>query len=300
MGSIAQRTRSRVKPSTVIAIVIAILGLMCVAYPLISTLQNNRAASIVADEMRAETDSLGPDLLGKIESDFIQYNDDLKRNPFTPGIPNELVEAATPDYDRYLKLGKPQIGEFDSFAEIVIPSVEIRLPIYKGTNDIVLSKGAGHLYGTTLPIGGEGSNTTISAHTGMATATMFDNLINMKNGDDILIHIYGKTLRYRMVDSKVVPPDSQDAIPAAGESDLDRLFLVTCTPYGLNFNRLVVEAHRIPLDADPPINDIDEVTNSIGTWQWWMTVIVIVFVVSMILIVWAVWSALNASKNRSR
>lgn len=239
-----------------------ILGLLGMLYPVTSTLVNNRYHAIIAERTRAETARLPDQERDGLWEAMLAYNRDITAQPVS-----ELSiggDHTSPDYRRYLDTGLAP-GQ-DQLAQIVIPSVGIALPVYHGTSDRVLTKGAGHLFGTTFPTGGEGSNTAISAHTGLVNASMFDNLPKLKKGEDIYIHVLGRTLRYQMVDSKVVPPDSLDAIPLPGEPG-DHLYLITCTPYGLNFNRLVVDAVRVPVDEQAPN---PQTSNTIIGWQWWM------------------------------
>lgn len=239
-----------------------ILGLLGMLYPVTSTLVNNRYHAILAERTRAETAQLPDRERDGLWEAMLAYNRDITAHPVS-----ELSiggDHTSPDYRRYLDTGLAP--DQDQLAQIVIPSVGIALPVYHGTSDGVLKKGAGHLFGTTFPTGGEGSNTAISAHTGLVNASMFDNLPKLKKGEDIYIHVLGRTLRYQMVGSKVVPPDSLDAIPLPGEPG-DHLYLITCTPYGLNFNRLVVDAVRVPVDEQAPN---PQTSNTIIGWQWWM------------------------------
>lgn len=239
-----------------------ILGLLGMLYPVTSTLVNNRYHAIIAERTRAEAAQLPDNERDGLWEEMLAYNRDITTQPVS-----ELSiggDHTSPDYRRYLGTGLAP-GQ-DQLAQVVIPSVGIALPVYHGTSDGVLAKGAGHLFGTTLPTGGEGSNTAISAHTGLVNASMFDNLPKLKKGEDIYIHVLGRTLRYQMVGSKVVPPDSLDAIPLPGEPG-DHLYLITCTPYGLNFNRLVVDAVRVPVDEQMPD---PQTSNTIIGWQWWM------------------------------
>lgn len=296
MSARSSKPRSS-KVSLIVAVILALVGFSAVLYPMVSTLHNNAAASRVADQARNEVDQLDDDYKVQLLDQMRQYNQSLVERPIDPGVPDSQEMYPTEEYRRYLDVGRPSLSSTDVIAEITIPDVSIKLPVYRGSGPSSLNRGAGHLFGTTLPVGGPGSNTTITAHTGMATATMFDNLINLKPGHDIYISVLGETLRYRMVDSKVVPPESTDAVPMAGESDLDRLFLITCTPYGLNFHRLVVEAHRIPLDAEPAPKDVDQVVNEVGPWQWWMTVTVVVLVVVVLLFGVLLWRIFRGERG---
>ena len=134
------------------------------------------------------------------------------------------------------------------------------------------------MYGSTLPVGGMGTNAVISAHTGMVNAAMFDQLPLLKEGDDIFIEVMGETLRYKMTSREVVKPDRYDAVTY--EPNLDQVTLITCTPYGLNTDRLLVHAVRAPLE---PGQEIPEA--GIG-WSWWMIVVVLVVFIVLLLIWW--------------
>lgn len=297
-----QKEKSRfasASSSLAVAAILFFIGVAAVAYPVVSTLHNNAAASRVADEMSAEIEALDDDYKDDLLAEMRAYNDSLRSNPVVPGIPEKQDLQPTGEYERYLDVGRPHLLSTDTMSQIIIPDIGVRLPVYRGSGPMSLNRGAGHLFGTTLPVGGPGTNTAITAHTGMATATMFDNLINLKKGQDIFVTTLGETMRYRMVDSVVVPPDTLDAIPPVGASDEDRLFLITCTPYGLNFNRLIVEAHRIPLDAEPYPGDITDVTNSVGPWQTWMTVVAVIFAVFISAMTWVLASAARRRKSSS-
>lgn len=291
--SVTRKKKRSSRTSLIFAVILALVGFSAVLYPLVSTLHNNVAASRVADQARTEVDTLDDDYKRVLLDQMRAYNASLISNPIDPGVPDSQEMYPTDEYRRYLDVGRPSLASTDVISEIIIPDVSIKLPVYRGSGPSSLNRGAGHLFGTTLPVGGSGSNTTITAHTGMATATMFDNLINLKEGQDIYVSTMGEMMRYRMVGSKVVPPEATDAIPMAGEADTDRLFLITCTPYGLNFHRLIVEAHRIPLDADPAPDNIDDVVNEVGPWQWWMTVTVVVTVVILLLFGFILWNVLR-------
>ena len=107
---------------------------------------------------------------------------------------------------------------------ISIPSIGVHLPIRHGTSSDVLSAGAGHLMGTSLPVGGSSTHAVITAHRGLAGASMFTRLDEMAVGDRFSLTVLGTTMTYRV----------------------DRVTLMTCTPYGVNTHRLLVSGVRVP------------------------------------------------------
>lgn len=264
----APTRRKRKKGKTAAFVVLMIVGLLGMLYPLTATLVNNHNLSRILDETENRVEALPDTERDQKWQDMLDYNARLIEKPFSvTGIGGGESHEGYPEYLAVGSLGNP-----DVLSHIVIPEIDVSLPVYRGTSSDALRKGAGHLYGTTLPTGGEGSNTAISAHTGMVDASMFDALTELKEGDDIYLTTLGHKLRYQMVGSDVVRPDDTEAIPAPGV-DGDNLYLITCTPYGLNTDRLIVHAKRVELEDPPP--NLSDISNSMSGWQWWMTASII-------------------------
>lgn len=120
---------------------------------------------------------------------------------------------------------------------VLVPKIGVELPIRHGTSEPVLAVGAGHLYGTSLPVGGTDSHTVVTGHRGLVKSLMFTRLDELHDVSRL----------------KIVP----------GE---DRLTLMTCTPYGINTHRLLVSGHRvaIPLPAPDPADVRDERATELG------------------------------------
>lgn len=127
-----------------------------------------------------------------------------------------------------------------------IPSIGVSLPIYHGTTEDTLMNGVGHLEGTSLPVGGASTHCVLTAHSGMAGATMFDDIRMLGDGDLVLLHTMDETLAYKVTGSEVVLPDEMDSLKV--EAGRDMLTLVTCTPYGVNDHRLLVHCKRTEYD----------------------------------------------------
>lgn len=137
---------------------------------------------------------------------------------------------------------------------IRIPKISVNLPIYHGTSQSALASGAGHLYGSSLPVGGESTHAVITGHRGLVNATMFTRLDEMRVGDYFYLDVMGHTLGYQVDRISVIEPNDTSKLKIVpGE---DRVTLMTCTPYGVNTHRLLVSAVRssipdvIPDEAD--------------------------------------------------
>ena len=129
---------------------------------------------------------------------------------------------------------------------IEIPKIGIRLPIFHGTGDEGLKQGAGHMEGTSLPVGGDSTHCGIAGHRGLPSAKLFSDLDQMERGDVIYLNVMGELLVYQVDQISVVLPHELDYMAIAeGE---DYLTLVTCTPYGVNSHRLLVRGRRARLE----------------------------------------------------
>ena len=132
----------------------------------------------------------------------------------------------------------------EMMGSVEIPKINIKIPIYHTTEEEVLNKGAGHLEGSSLPVGGANTHAVISAHRGLPSASLFTDLDQMKVGDHFLIHVLDETLCYEVDKISVVKPEDTSAL--AVEDGQDLVTLLTCTPYGVNTERLLVRGHRVP------------------------------------------------------
>ena len=131
---------------------------------------------------------------------------------------------------------------------IEIPKINTYLPIYHGTSPEVLNVAVGHLEGTSLPIGGKGCHSVISAHRGLPSAKLFTDIDQLTENDTFRITVLDEVLDYEVDEIATVLPYEMDRLAAVPDKDL--VTLMTCTPYGINTHRLLVRAHRI--DTEQP------------------------------------------------
>ncbi len=185
------------------------------------------------------------------------------------------ADHGDPDYQAYLR----QLDVVPVMARIRVPAAQIDLPIYHGTDEQTLARGAGHLFGTSLPVGGPGTHAVITGHTGITSATLFDNLIDVRDGDLMAVDVLNETLVYRVTQIQTVLPHETESL--AREAGLDQLTLITCTPYGINTHRLLVTGERIS-DTSLPTRDVGFI------WQPWMiqALVLSAVLVALIFLVW--------------
>lgn len=153
-------------------------------------------------------------------------------------------DSSAADYESQLA------GSGGVMGTVRVPKISVELPIYHGTSDAALASGAGHLYGTSLPVGGPSTHAVITGHRGLATAQMFTRLNGIEIGDYLYITVLDRTLAYKVDSIDVIDPTDSSRLRIV--SGQDRLTLMTCTPYGVNTHRLLVSGHRVPYPADAP------------------------------------------------
>ena len=126
---------------------------------------------------------------------------------------------------------------------ITIPKISQELPVYHGTSDAVLGKSVGHLQGSSLPVGGVSTHSVVSAHRGLPSAVLFTHLDRMEVGDTFSFTILDRTFTYEVDQIRIVEPDDTNLLRL--ETGKDYCTLLTCTPYGINTQRLLVRGHQI-------------------------------------------------------
>lgn len=156
-----------------------------------------------------------------------------------------------------------------TLARLRIPSIDLDLPVYHGTSDATLLKGIGHLQGTSLPIGGEGTRSVMTGHRGLANATMFTNLDRVKQGDLFSVEVLGRVLSYEVTEIQVVDPDQTEEIRTVPGRDL--MTLVTCTPLGINSHRILLTGERV---EPTPQSELDGMSArpEVPAFPWWAVI----------------------------
>ena len=140
------------------------------------------------------------------------------------------------------------IAEDGMMGMIEIPKIDIKIPIYHTTSEEILQKAAGHLEGSSLPVGGMDTHAVISAHRGLPSAALFTDLDRLVEGDHFLLHILDETLCYQVDQISVVEPEATEALSV--EPGRDLVTLLTCTPYGVNSHRLLVRGFQVPYEEE--------------------------------------------------
>jgi len=240
--------------STIILVIVLVAGIALLLYPTVSNYLNQINASQAIANYDEAVNGLTDEQMADLLAQAASYNADLAADS------SQTFQDGDPVDERYRSLldvsGNGVIGY------VTIRKLGVKLPIYHGTSSQVLVSAAGHLEGSSLPVGGTSTHAVITGHRGLPSAKLFTDLDRMDVGDTFTITVLNETLTYRVDLISIVDPDQTEKLEIV--PDEDHVTLLTCTPYGVNTQRLLVRAVRtdaetvidVPADAtlvDPTI-----------------------------------------------
>ena len=230
------------KAGNLVICIIFLAGLSLLLYPFVANQWNNyRQKQLISGYEQVVSE--------KEAAEGIDYDAERKKaedynEALLPCVlPDSFALAESSGVDP-VYMNTLNIAGDEMMGSVEIPKINIKIPIYHTTEEEVLNKGAGHLEGSSLPVGGANTHAVISAHRGLPSASLFTDLDQLKEGDHFLIHVLNETLCYEVDKISVVKPEDTSAL--AVEDGQDLVTLLTCTPYGVNTERLLVRGHRVP------------------------------------------------------
>lgn len=270
-GKHFKRVGLRFSPKTLISAACFVLGLFLFLYPVLSNAQydaQQKADAEAYDRAMAQlADSSSDDGSTNTLEDMLAEAQAYNASLLTSGIyltdPFDEAELADPTQEPYADLVNTDGGGLMGYIDI--PKIDVNLPIYHGTTAEVLAGGVGHLQPTSLPVGGTGTHSVLSAHTGVAGRKLFTDLDQLTEGDTFYIHVLGQVLAYRVESIKVVLPDDVSSLSI--DPTADKVTLVTCTPYGVNDHRLLVTGVRTAYNEEEA--DVSS-SMSVTSTNWFM------------------------------
>ena len=260
--------------------ILLLAGILVLLYPVFATQYNNYRQESIASQFSAVAEDAGPDAVAENLRRADEYNANAAESPILdPWL--DAQRPGTEAYQEYLS----QLNINDVMATVKIPAINVNLPIYHGTETATLDKGIGHLFGTALPVGGESTHTVLTGHTGLGTATMFDQLTSLKEGDVFYIEVPGRHLKYQVTDIRVVLPNETETLNKVEGKDLATL--ITCTPYGINTHRLLVTGERVPMDEATAAAEAAQVKGAVLK-PWMIAILIAVAIILLVsAIIWA-------------
>ena len=276
--------------------ILMLAGLSLLLYPLVANIWNNHVqAQLVNNYSESVTTAIEEgslDVTAELER-AEQYNEDL-----LPSIlPDSFAEAEANGTDEnYMSILNANGDGIMGY--IQIPSINVKLPIFHTTNEDVLQIGVGHLEGSSLPVGGPSTHSVLSAHRGLPSATLFTDLDKVEIGEDFFLIIMGEYYAYEIESIDVVEPDDTSLLAVKDGEDL--CTLITCTPYGVNTQRLMVTGHRVEYtpelleDAKTPAFGMVSLHSNYLLW-----VIVGLAIVALFIVILYIYDKLRTKKEKT-
>lgn len=251
-------------------------GLIGVFYPTFSDLWNQYRQSKLISNYVEVTKQMSEEDYSSWWNTAEEYNENLDP-AFRDAFKGQEPDPQDPYWSMLNVNGDGIMGYIE------IPKISVRLPIYHGIGDDALQHGVGHLAGTSLPVGGNGTHAVLSGHRGLPSALLFTDLDQLEEGDLFILYILGEKLVYSVDQIDVVLPDEVSSLQA--QDGRDYVTLITCTPYGVNTHRLLVRGERteVPEEEIPTVTVTEQVVQSFG-WKGKLAAAIIGVIAAMLLI----------------
>lgn len=265
--------------------VIFVLGFLIAIYPIISQMYYSVESNQEIEDFDSARKHMDRAELNRKIDLAMAYNASLKPTSFKDPYRKKQKEGIA-EYARMLEV-------HEKIGYVHIPKIKQKLPIYAGTGEEVLQKGAGHMEGTSLPVGGSSTHTVITAHRGLPSATMFRHLDRLSKGDIFYVHNIRDILAYKVDRIMTVEPTNFKPILVAPGKDYATL--LTCTPYMINSHRLLVTGHRVPYV--PPQKTIDEVPPLVWLKNIYVFIGLMILLAILILYLFRRWLVRRNDKN---
>ncbi|MGL6199066.1 MAG: class C sortase [Lachnospiraceae bacterium] len=267
------------KGINLLILLLVLAGILSLAYPYIRFWFADRSQSYVIQKYDKSWEELTAE---QIEAEWERaqaYNQALSSTAIYDPFGSEYA-GMDREYLSLLNLNGDGV-----MGSINMPKIKVELPIFHGTEATTLENGVGHIEGSALPVGGEGTHAVLTGHTGLNTAKLFTDLTQLAIGDEFYIQVLDQMLAYRVDQILVVEPTDMEAIlPVVGK---DYVTLVTCTPYGVNSHRLLVRGERMdytPEEIDQRIANTEPVTSK-ETWLLYVSLGLIILLALIAFIV---------------
>ena len=223
----------RSKKSTIILLISFFVGLSVLLYPSVSSYWNSKRQSKTVVNYEAMLAAIKEEDVSYYFEEAEEYNRKLWE-----------LESPLTEYQQLENYREVlDISGTGMMGYVTIPKINQELPVYHGTGDTVLSEAVGHYEGSSLPVGGPSTHSVVSAHRGLPTATLFTHLDRMEIGDTFSFKILNRTFTYEVDQIRIVEPNDISLIGI--EEGKDYCTLLTCTPYGINTQRLLVRGHQV-------------------------------------------------------
>lgn len=257
------------------SLILFVSGLMILFYPFVSNIIANRHASEVVRSYENEVRQMEGNQLDATKEAARRYNEQLSDIISVEEDKNKSI--------KYLDMVDAGVA----LGYIVIPKIDVNLPIYSGIDEEVLRRGVGHLEQSSYPLGGESTHCVLTGHRGLPSAALFTDLDKLELGDEFYLHVLDEVLAYKVDQIKVVEPNESGDLEI--EEGMDYCTLVTCTPYAINTHRLLVRGIRTEYKEEQENNTQSQMQSGsltkriVDVWPWLLLTIFVVFAVEAVI-----------------
>lgn len=225
---------------------IFLAGMLIFFYPIVGNWLSTKDHYTVISKHNEVLAQMSTEEKAKERQKAEEYNESLTEAaiPITdPFAEKKEEETTVTGYYNVLDIGK-------TMGSLEIPSIHVKLPIYHGVGEDVLSQGVGHMSNSSFPVGGKGTHTALTGHRGLPSSKLFRDLDKVKKEDVFYVHTLDETLAYKVDDIQIVLPSETQWLEM--KEDKDYVTLITCEPYMINTHRLLVRGERIPYNPTTP------------------------------------------------
>ena len=264
-----------------------LMALGITVYPVISTAYNEKHESEIHTSYQEKVEQIDDTAIREAKILAVAYNDAIRSGAFvSEAYSKEAILSASENYYQQLDVtGNGVMGY------VSIPAIHVNLPIYHGTDAYTLDAGIGHLLGSSLPVGGNGTHCVLTAHSGVASKKLFSDLPQLDIGDVFYLEVLNETLAYMIDQIQTVLP--HDASYLSIDKEKDYCTLVTCTPFGVNSHRLLVRGTRIAYKEAQVIEEAQQEmsgdTQEVSTWeQEYIKGVVIGVIIAVVIVLAAI------------
>ena len=295
MSRKTKKSEQKINPAVFLAsLLIFAVGVGIFIYPAVSNL--------LAESQQRNTVHVYEQNVSALEQEEIQEQRELAETYNANLVGDELHDPfiqgsgyVIPDnYNEVLNLSEDGVMGY-----VDIPKIDVSIPIYHGTSEEILQKGAGHLEASSLPVGGTDTHSVISAHRGLPSAKLFTDLDELETGDVFYIHVLDEILAYQVDQINTVDPDDLDLLRVVNGRDL--VTLLTCTPYAVNTHRLLVRGTRIPYEEAKEVQEKAETGgNTISVWhrEYFAAIFICVILLITIILIMKPWRKKKKGKRK--
>lgn len=238
-GRMRRNKKVKYRVISLISVLGFILCTVALLYPVVSDRWNRYRDAKLVTNYNAKISDSDKSKLEAILQEAVEYNKQLKLQG------RDIVTDADYEPDDYYETLLNLTGN-SMMGYVEIPKIDVTEPIYHYTHEISLGKGIGHIHGSSLPVGGKNTHSVLTGHRGLPNQKFFSDLDKVSIGDKFYIHVLGTVLAYRIYDIQEIEPHQVEILKI--QDDRDLMTLVTCTPYGVNTERLLVMGERISVE----------------------------------------------------